>query len=590
MKKEKLLILAISFLFLNACAQNPSSSLQTSEYVESSSEYVESKPTSSSVTSYTSSSFESSSSTESISSSSQEEAMTIVEIDELAKVTSSVKRLTWTDTRDSTSGTAMFSEKEIVEQGKKDGEDFIKYRGYDDTYYYEVSTGINSISKKYKISSSSSSNEKTQDEVVKLVDSFEHNHEWFYNKAKETYTNPSIVEEKTTVNQENTKNGLKFTISSITNSTRTYETIYEFNENNQLISGRFKSYNWDKLNIDSENHEVIDPSQNPNEKIEVSISLTLGEKTSNEDGLKFDLSPYFITSLNDIYVSTFTDEENNMNVCEVGNYIDLYLENNYSPATALNKNSFMILSSSNENVIAKTSETSTYYKAISEGTSTLLIGDYFQEVTKEIIVNVRKPALTSLYIESPKSSMYVNDETTLSLSSLPSGADKFCEIVIDDSSIVTIENSSKEDEYIVKGLKAGVANVYFKSTINPEIRSNTLTFTIKEKPVVDITSLYGTWTWTDNSDFTCTLNLNQDGTGTLSQKVMFIAYPNSAEFSWEYDGSNLIFSNWYSEGQTIRKPSKVSINEDFTIISITAASMDADEIMQTLNMQFTKSK
>ncbi len=584
MKKLKPLLLIISSFVLFSCAT-------TKDTSNSSSGNATSPSISNSTSTSSSSSLSNSSSSSTIVLPLPETLDDVKDLLEDAK-TRSYRFLNWEDSSDSTKGKVSFFEKEVLEEGEKkssEGVDkFIQYRGYDSQLYYEIDTKLGATAKKYKINdetSSSSTSEKTTEAAANLVKKINHDcADWFIKKSTETFTLNYLVEEKTTTTIEKKNSGFVATIKSVTQTgERTYQSVYEFDHQNRLIAGEFLTQQWDKDNFNSETHEVIDPSLGPKSFNQRSVKLEIGD-LPNSTPLNFDISKYFITSLDDVYVSTFSNAAENKNKCEAGSSINLYIDA-FTPSTALDKGAYNIVSSSEPTVIGKKSSSSSYFYALSEGTSELTISDATGMVTKVIQVSVTRPILKTISLYSSKKDLFVGDTSSVSITTYPDGAKNDVTVSCDNPSLLDFTLSTDKKTINVTAKAAGNATLTVASASVPSV-SSTITFKIEEK-AVDVSWLIGTWKW-KNAEFDCTMVLKDDFTGTLDQDVG-LPYHNTADFTWSYDGTNFKVLTWSSdEDMTTRKPSSVTINADKTIISMTLYSDNADGDSINLKINWEK--
>ncbi len=507
------------------------------------------------------------------------------EVQPLLENSKNISKMNWSDTRDSSSGEAKFYDKEVLENVKKGSganqEESLLYRGYDNSMYYEIDTASFSA-KKYSIveTVSNSSVEKTMEEVKRLTTSYSHNVDWFLNKAKETYSTSSLVAEKTVTSIDYTdSNGFVVKVNSVTTGTRTYETIYEFNNLSQLISGSFKSYNYDADSFNKETHELIDENAVPNEKNEIFVSFVPGERLTSGESKAIDIDKYYISELLDVFVSSYTDEENHKNQVEVGSSISIYMDGQYAPATALDKSSYSIVNSSNPTVIGKKGNSS-YYSALNEGTATLTISNPFNTVSKSITVIVTKPAVTALYVNAAKKELNINETTTLNVELYPEGANQEVSAVSSDSTVVEVTSISTDYKTInVKALKEGTATIEVTSVSNPNIKKS-VTITVKTPaPVSDLSWLIGEW---EDSQNNAMLVFNEDKTGSLKQRSSSTSdYNNVETFTWSYKNDVLEFDTW--TGDYYYFPANPSLNAEKTTMNV-----DLDDGIYLVSCAFVK--
>lgn len=501
--------------------------------------------------------------------------------------------LEWEDNSDNTSGTVVFYQNEVLEEGQKKDVDgtisYLQYHGFDDNFYYELDTLYYPTAKKYQLTEEQeydSYTQKTKEEAQSLVHKITHDcADWFINKSKETYTLSYLVEDKIEFFAQRNDDTYTVVVESVTETGyRTYRSSYEFDFENNFISGEFLSQQWSEDNFDSEKHEVIDPSLTPVSSNHRKVNVQAGPLQENPS-LSIDKSQYFISSLDEVYVSSYFDSEEHKNECTVGSMITLYIES-FAPTTALDVDSYNIVSSSNPNVIGKKSDTSSFYYALSEGQSDLTISDPFGTTSKIITVQVSYADLESMNVYCSDTQLYVGDSTEISVSPYPSSAKLDYTISCEEDTLIDYTTSEDLSTITVNAKSKGTATIVLTSVENPSITASVI-LEIIEKPT-DLSWLIGTWKF-DDGDFDCTVIFNDDFTGSIQQEVSGIAYPNEASFEYTYDGTTLSITKWEEDDYgTIRKPSSITVNDEKNVITLVAQSMDADEFYVNLTMTLEK--
>ena len=360
---------------------------------------------------------------------------------------------------------------------------------------------------------------------------------------------------------------------------------YEFDYQNQLLGGEFITKEWSEDNFNDENLEVIDPSIEPLSSNYRKVRVEVGELKENTP-LSFDISKYFISSLGEVYVSSYSNPEEHKNECVVGSMIDLYLDS-FTPQTALDSSSYKIISSSNPQVIGKEYEESSFYYALSEGTSELKISNPFNTVVKTINVTVTYPSIERINLYCSDKELYVGDSTTINVSSYPSGSKLEYTVSCDNPNLIDYSISNDLTTITATAKVSGSVTLTVQSSVNPEITTS-ITLEIIEKPA-DLSWIIGTWKF-NNGTFDCTMIFKDDFTGSLEQDVN-LPYNNTAEFEYSYDGTTLSITNWVSdEDSTTKAPKSITVNEDKTIITIVLSSMDDFGDYVSLTMVLEKEK
>ena len=356
-----------------------------------------------------------------------------------------------------------------------------------------------------------------------------------------------------------------------------------FDENNQLLEGQLESNTWPSDNFDSETNEPIDASQKPTSSSKYKATFVLGE--DNKEEITFDVSKYYITSIDEFYVSSYSDKENNDGKAEAGQYVDVRI-NKFSPATALNVDEFKIVESSDTSVIEINSFAGSA-KAIKSGEATLTIADPIRSVSVTKKVTVTSPSLNSIWISITNKTLKVDDTATIKIEAYPTASEEELEAISSDPTVVEIGGISADRKSLsIKGLKEGTSNITVRSKNNPDVISRALTITVEKKQDEQSNWLIGTWTH-KVADFDTTFTFSSNGTGSVKQDAG-VAVPNEATFNWSYDGTTIVFSSWVSEENMLKTPKEISISEDKESITLTMASTNADGEYEDVNMTLTK--
>lgn len=501
------------------------------------------------------------------------------------------------DSSKKANGDVSFNKNEILIKGKSTFEnegsletgDLLIYKGFNDTTFYDIENYLGKHAKRKNIVSNVE-NEKTQislDGAKKEMDSVMYNKTWFQNNVSK------ILVDGATFTSKTRKDFYELTVTFVNNRTINIATL-SFDKDNQLLEGKLESNTWPADNFDSETNEPIDASQKPTSSSKYKATFVLGE--DNKEQITFDVSKYYITSIDEFYVSSYSDKENNDGLAQAGQYVDVRI-NKFSPATALNVDEFKIVESSDTSVIEINSFTGSA-KAVKSGEATLTIADPIRSVTVTKKVTVKSPSLNSIWISITNKTLKVDDTATIKIEAYPTESDEKLEAISSDPTVVEIgEISADRKSLSIKGLKEGTSNITVRSKNNPDVISRALTITVEKKQVEQPTDwIIGTWkntTTATNEDkdtitFNTTFTFNSDGSGKIVQKVTRVAYDNEATFNWAYDGTTIKFSSWYSEENTLSTPTNVVIAEDKSSISLIMPSQDNYDKKHKLNMQLLK--
>ena len=501
------------------------------------------------------------------------------------------------DSSKKASGTVSFNKNEILvkgtasfeDEGSLEKSDLLMYRGFNNSTFYDIETYLGKHAKRKNIVSEVT-DEKVQillDDAKKELDNVTYNKNWFQNNISK------ILVEGAAFTSKSEDDFYKLTISYVSGHT-VNNAVLSFDEDNQLVEGSMVSSTWPSDNFDEEKKAPIDPDQKPSSSSSYKATFVLGE--DNKEEITFDVSKYYVTSIDEFYISSYSDKEKNDGKAKAGDYVDLRITK-FSPSTALNVDEFKIVESSDPTVIEINSITGSA-KAVKAGESTLTISDPIGsfKVTKK--VTVTSPSLNSIWISITNKTLKVNDTATIKIEAYPTESDEELEAISSDPTVVKIgEISADRKSLSIKGLKEGTSNITVRSKNNPDVTSRALTITVEKKQEEQPTDwLIGTWkntTTATNEDkdtitFNTTFTFNSDGGGKIVQKVTRVAYDNEATFNWAYDGTTIKFSSWYSEENTLSTPTNVVIAEDKSSISLIMPSQDNYDKKHKLNMQLLK--
>lgn len=426
------------------------------------------------------------------------------------------------------SGKATFEEEGVVNmmiyQGKR-GNDFFDIENY---------VGVHAR-KKHIVAEVTDSNTQIAESAWKEK-LFEprYNANWFQDSLTSLFEhNPSL-----SVKEAGTE--YTATLSSYLGGTSILEGALRFETaTNAFLGGTLTQNKWGEDNFDAEKKTPIDTDQRP-EQSSVKIAELLSEKPS---GAEFDPAPYFISSIDEFYVSSYSNYQANNLKAEAGSYVNLHLEK-VSPATALNDRDIKIIATSDPEVISVDSFTGSV-KALKPGSAKLTISDPLGEVTKEVTVTVTSPALAALYLYADQSTLKPGDTSNLRVEFYPEASLEAFEAVSSAPDVVQVISIAADRKSVqIKALKAGTAEITLHSVANPSIKtSKAVKITVKEPaPEVDTSWIVGKWSYSSSS-YDVTFTFNKDKTGDVLL-VIDDDLENKATFNWTYDGVAIAFSNW----------------------------------------------
>ena len=489
------------------------------------------------------------------------------------------------DSSKKANGDVTFNKNEILIKGKATVEDdgsletgdLLIYKGFNDTTFYDIENYLGKHAKRKNIVSNVE-DEKAQislDDAKKEIDGVMYNKTWFQKNVS------NILVDGATFTSKTRDDFYELTVTFVNNRTINKAKL-SFDKNNQLLEGQLESNTWPSDNFDSETNEPIDASQKPTSSSKYKATFVLGE--DNKEEITFDVSKYYITSIDEFYVSSYSDKENNDGKAEAGQYVDVRI-NKFSPATALNVDEFKIVESSDTSVIEINSFAGSA-KAVKSGEATLTIADSIRSVSVTKKVTVTSPSLNSIWISITNKTLKVDDTATIKIEAYPTASEEELEAISSDPTVVEIGEIVDRKSLSIKGLKEGTSNITVRSKNNPDVTSRKLTITVEKKQDEQSNWLIGTWTH-KVAGFDTTFTFNANGTGSVKQDAGVVV-PNEATFNWSYDGTTIVFSSWDSEENVLKTPKGISISEDKKSITLTMPSTNADGDYEDVNMTLTK--
>lgn len=489
------------------------------------------------------------------------------------------------DSSKKASGTVSFNKNEILvkgtasfeDEGSLEKSDLLMYRGFNNSTFYDIETYLGKHAKRKNIVSEVK-DEKNQillDDAKKELDNVTYNKNWFQNNISK------ILVEGATFTSKSEDDFYKLTISYVSGHT-VNNAVLSFDEDNQLVEGSMVSSTWPSDNFDEEKKAPIDPDQKPSSSSSYKATFVLGE--DNKEEITFDVSKYYVTSIDEFYVSSYSDKEKNDGKAKAGDYVDLRITK-FSPSTALNVDEFKIVESSNPSVIEINSITGSA-KAVKSGEATLTIADSIRSVSVTKKVTVTSPSLNSIWISITNKTLKVDDTATIKVEAYPVESTEELEAISSNPDVVEIGEIVDRKSLSIKGLKEGTSDITVRSKVNNSVVSKTLTITVEKKQDEESKWLIGTWTH-KVTGFDTTFTFNANGTGSVTQDAG-VAVPNEATFNWSYDGTTIKFSDWYSEEGLLKTPTNISVSEDKESITLTMKSTNEDGNSEDVKMTLTK--
>lgn len=483
-------------------------------------------------------------------------------------------------------GTSTFKENEIFVKGntKDDGvtDEFVIYKGYANNKFYDIEDNVirKAMVKNIVETKQDTTTEITLEEAKNEIASVKYNKEWF-----SKYT-ASIFTSDTKFNVELKDNMYVATLNTFLGGTKVASSTMKFSGDNKFLSGEIVFNQWTTENFDTTKKEPIDEDQKPVSSYVKSIEYKFEEK-GDTTKLDVDVSPYFVKSLDEFYVSSFDDKKANDGKGVAGEYLSLDIRK-FSPSTALNTSmaDFKFTLSSNPEVIEITNSGSA--KCLKEGTATVTIKDLANNISLTKDITVETPALTSIWLSTSNKNLTVGDKQTIKIEAYPVASKDELEVFSSANDVLSVGTISNRTSVEVTALKAGNATLTVRSKKDTSI-SKSINFVIKEKSLnVDSSWIVGEWHHS-NTSFDTTFTFRKDGTGRVYQ---FLdgdeTYGQNASFKWSYDGNNITLSDWIDVDGYFSEPTKVTISSDKSKITIVAKCYNSDGVGVDLTMSLTK--
>lgn len=494
-------------------------------------------------------------------------------------------------------GTASFEE-----EGESS---FVQYRGFANNKYYDVESyngkharikdivegEVDYYERNYKI---------TKADAESDFASILYNKDWFVGDVM------SFFEEGRNTTFVASDNNTKVNLSAYGGGTKTMSASLTFDSESQLLGGKVETIDWGKDNFDEETKTPYDKDQKPVSTTTKEASLLLGEITGSDEKISFDVSPYFVSSIDDFVVKGYSYGIEDYKAY-VGDSLSIS-DIKFSPSTALNSGDIKIISSSNEEVVKCDNESLNTYKAIASGYSVITAGIPYTDIYLNKGIDVVVPPLKTIWISSKNSKIQTGDTFVINVELYPETA-----ISSLDASNFSVDISGDTSALKSNGLSADLKQISFTALAattkdNPaviklvykggEINSNSLKINVTE-PVVeaDKTWLVGKWkatnTITNDYDesitFETIFEFKADNSGSVTQTVTRVPVDNEASFTYTYDGEKIVFDSWsLDEEMTIKKPTSIAISSDKSTINMTANCMDFEMDYYTIKMELKK--
>lgn len=469
-------------------------------------------------------------------------------------------------------GTSTFKENEIFVKGnkKEDGalDEFVIYKGYANNKFYDIEDNVarKAMAKNIVETKQDTTTEITLEEAKNEIASVKYNKEWF-----SKYT-AAVFSTDTKFNVELKENMYVATLNTFLGGTKVASSTMKFSSDNKFISGEIVFNQWTTENFDTTKKEPIDADQKPVSSYVKSIEYKFEEK-GDTTKLDVDVSPYFVKSLDEFYVSSFDDKKANDGKGVAGKYLSLDIRK-FSPSTALNTSmtDFKFTLSSNPEVVEITDFG--YAKCLKEGTATVTIKDLANNITLTKEITVETPALTAIWLSTSNKNLTVGDKQTIKIEALPVESKDELEVFSSANDILSVGAISNRTSVEVTALKAGNATITVRSKKDTSI-TKSIDFVVKEKSTsVDSTWLVGEWKHA-NTVFDTTFTFYANGEGKVHQSLDDGNLDQNATFKWAFDGT-LKFTEWTSDDGYINEPSKVEVSADKSVLKITLLCRDAE--------------
>ena len=425
-------------------------------------------------------------------------------------------------------GKATFEEESV--------ENAFLYRGYDEAtnIYYDIENFRNVKAERKKIvATPSNENEITKAKAEEDILQATYNASYVKEALAPFFG--SNAKTKITSQKEN-GNALTASLDSYLGGTTTMSGSLVFDKETKALSSfEVKRSVWSSEEWDEETKAPLDPSSKPLSKTEKKATIEKGEKTA----LSFDTTPYFITSIPNVYLSSYSDVKANAGKAEAGKIIHMEFDS-YLPSTALNENDIKVVSSSDPSVIDIGALG--LPEAKKPGTCELTISDSFASFSKKVTMEVVSPAITALYLYADKKEMEPNETMSLRAEIYSAASTDPIEAVSSDPSVISIESISSDRLSIsIKALNYGTSNITIK-TLDGKIVSKPVTITVKDKEETpeEYAWLIGTWEG-DDDYYETVLTFSADHKGTFKQVS---ATPRDIEWAYESSTNTLSFTKW----------------------------------------------
>lgn len=300
----------------------------------------------------------------------------------------------------------------------------IAFASIEDGYFYYVNSKDHEPSLAtayaYSIGEDGEISEAQAKSLLREDTAFQYDVEWFWNLADDSYIeNYQGLTIKGQKNGENTAVKASSSYSGGTNA-YTYESSYEFSPDGALLRGEF-------TNIQYEENAEGAMTQTMVYSYSVEVSY-------EEEAISFDKSPYFASSIDEVNIHTTSSKSDNVAILNEPLLLDI---KKASPETAINQDSYSILSSDNEEVIALVDGD---FLCVGTGKANITIGNSYNDVTFTQEVTVVRPDLIGFDANASNGEKSiekkVGETDYVAVVFSPEGAEPAAEIKIDDESVI----------------------------------------------------------------------------------------------------------------------------------------------------------
>lgn len=300
----------------------------------------------------------------------------------------------------------------------------IAFASIEDGYFYYVNSKEHepnlATAYAYSIGETGDISEEQAQSLLREDGAFLYDVEWFWNLADDSY-----IENYQGLTIKGEKNGDITSVKASSSysggsSAYTYESSYEFSSEGALLKGDFTNIQYEK-NAEG----ALTQSMVYSYSIEVSYE---------KETISFDKSPYFASAIEEVDIHSTSSKSNNVAILNEPLLLDI---KKASPETAIDQDSYSILSSDNEEVIALVDGD---YLTVGTGKANITIGNSYNDVTFTQEVTVVRPDLIGFDANASNGEKSiekkVGETDYVAVVFSPEGAEPAAEIKIDDESVI----------------------------------------------------------------------------------------------------------------------------------------------------------